>query len=108
MPGWSQQGTAICDGNTAETTACLVGQYQKSDADLNAVYREAIESATTYGPNDLANLRAAQRRWIAYRDAACEAEFSLYHGGTGGGPAKFACLGRITDQRIQELKLAYL
>jgi hypothetical protein len=32
----------------------------------------------------------------------------LYHGGTAGGPAKFACLWRITDQRTHDLKEAYL
>jgi hypothetical protein len=35
-------------------------------------------------------------------------EFALYHGGTAGGPAKLACLWRITDQRTHDLKEAYL
>src|SRR5215831_11881512 len=82
--------------------------YKRADADLNAAYQKAIKSATQYGPTDLANLKDAQRKWIAYRDAVCEAEFALYHGGTASGPAKSACLWRITDQRTHDLKEAYL
>lgn len=108
VPARSQNDNGVCDGNTAEVTACLVEHYKKADADLNAVYQKATKSATEYGPTDLANLKVTQRKWIAYRDAACEAEFALYHGGTEGGPAKFGCLWRITDQRTHDLKEVYL
>jgi len=108
IPARSQNDNGVCDGNTAEVTACLVQHFKTADADLNAVYQKAIKSATEYGPTDLANLKDAQRKWIAYRDAVCEAEFALYQGGTAGGPAKFACLWRITDQRTHDLKEAYL
>jgi uncharacterized protein YecT (DUF1311 family) len=108
IPARSQNDNGVCDGNTAEVTACLVERYKRADGDLNAVYQKAIKSATKYGPADLANLKDAQRKWIAYRDAVCEAEFALYHGGTAGGPSKFACLWRITDQRTHDLKEAYL
>lgn len=108
IPARSQTDNGVCDGNTAEVTACIVDYYKRADADLNAVYEKAIKSATEYGPTDLVNLKDAQRKWIAYRDAVCEAEFALYHGGTAGGPAKFTCLWRITDQRTHDLKEAYL
>ena len=108
IPARSQNDNGVCDGNTAEVTACLVEHYKTADADLNAIYQKAIKSATEYGSTDLANLKDAQRKWIAYRDAVCEAEFALYHGGTAGGPAKLACLWRITDQRTHDLKEAYL
>lgn len=107
-PARSQNDNGVCDGNTAEVTACLVEHYKTADADLNAVYQKAIKSATGYSPTDLVNLKDVQRKWVAYRDAVCEAEFALYQGGTGGGPAKFGCLWRITDQRTHDLKEAYL
>src|SRR5579871_485569 len=107
IPARSQTDTGVCGGDTAEVTACLIEHYKRADADLNTVYQKAIESATKYGRTDLANLKDAQRKWIAYRDAVCEAEFALYHGGTAAGPAKLACLRRITDQRTHDLKEAY-
>src|SRR5579872_5870535 len=108
IPALSQNSDGSCDGNTAEVTACLVEHYKTADADLKSVYQKAIKSATEYGSNDLAKLKDAQRKWIAYRDAVCEAEFALYHGGTASGPAKFLCLLRTTDQRTHDLKEAYL
>src|SRR5262249_18385612 len=108
IPARSQNDNGVCHGNTAEVTACLVDHYKRADADLNAVYQKAIKSAAEYGPTDLANLKDTQRKWIAYRDAVCEAEFALYRAGPRGGPTKSACLWRITDQRAHDLKKAYL
>jgi uncharacterized protein YecT (DUF1311 family) len=108
IPARGQSDHGDCDGNTAEVTACLIEHYKRADADLNAVYQRSIKSATEYGPPDLANLEDAQRKWIAYRDAVCEAELALYHGGTASGPARFLCLLRTTDQRKHDLKEAYL
>ena len=107
IPARSQNDNGVCGGSTAEITACLVEGYKRADADLNAAYQKAIKSATEYGPTDLANLKDAQRKWIAYRDAVCEAESALYQRGTARGPAKFACLWRISDQRRHDLKEAY-
>src|SRR5215469_14031697 len=91
IPARSQNDNGVCGGSTAEVTACLVEGYKRADADLNAAYQKAIKSATEYGPTDLANLKDAQRKWIAYRDAVCKAEFGLCHGGTAGGPVNYGC-----------------
>jgi uncharacterized protein YecT (DUF1311 family) len=95
-----------CTGTTVETTNCLFQHYQQADKRLNTVYGKAVKIASR-DEKDLANFRDARRKWIAYRDAAYEAEYSLFGGGSGGPAAKAACLWRITEQRIQDLKHAY-
>jgi len=107
VPAWSQDDDDGCEGTTADVTACLIQKYKRADVHLNAVYQEAIKSANEYGPSDLANLKDTQRKWIAYLDAACEAELALFHGGTAGGPTKLSCLLRLTDQRTHDLREAY-
>jgi uncharacterized protein YecT (DUF1311 family) len=94
-------------GSNAEITACMFEHYRTADTDLNRVYQEALKSAGHYGPKDVDYLRDAQRKWIAYRDAECEAEYSLFGGGTGGPAARSTCLLRITRRRIEDLKSAY-
>ena len=54
-------------------------------------------------PSDVDALRAMQRAWIAYRDAACLHEQAQWMGGTGGGPATMAC--HLHETARQALKL---
>lgn len=107
-PIWSQSNGGGCDGNTAEVTACLIAEFKKAEADLDSLYGQSLAVAARYGVKDVVRLKDAQRKWIAYRLAACDAEFALYQGGTAGGPAKFLCKLRITAERIQALKIAYI
>jgi uncharacterized protein YecT (DUF1311 family) len=89
-------------------TACLVEQSKKAGADLDSIYEQALKVAASYGSKDVVRLKDARRKWIAYRDAECDAESALYQGGTAGGPAKFACIVRTTDERIRALKIVYM
>jgi len=97
-----------CTGSTLTTTNCLFEHYKAADAILNTVYQKALKSAGEYGQRDIVNLKDAQQKWIAYRDAACQAEYSLFGGGSGGPAEKAMCLLRITVQRTQDLKRTYL
>jgi uncharacterized protein YecT (DUF1311 family) len=82
---------------------------KKADIELNQVYGEAIKTAKeTYTAQDVRNLRNAQRLWIAYRDAACNAEDALFEGGSGGPAAHSECLIRLTRERISALNATYL
>lgn len=68
-------------------------QYAKeNDADLNLVQSQAEA------------LRDMQRAWIAYRDARCGYEYSLWQGGTGGGPASVACFMQLTGEQALYLE----
>ena len=49
-------------------------------------------------------LRAMQRAWIVFRDAACADERAQWASGTGGAPATAACLLQRTGVRTLELR----
>ena len=98
----------VCDGNTADVTACLLEQNKKIQANLDIAYQQSLKAAADFSADDVARLKDAQRKWSAYRKAACDAELALYHGGTAGGPASLSCIWRVTNERIQALKIAYI
>ena len=93
-----------CDGSTYEMSVCLSAILKKVEADLADVYQRALKATDS---RDLKNLKVAQARWIAYRDAACKAEYELYGRGSGGPNALGACKINLTKQRISDLVAAY-
>ena len=97
-----------CDGNTYDTAVCLLRVLKKADAELNAVYQKSLKVANDFTPADAQNLKNAERKWISYRDSTCKAETGLWGVGTGGPATHSICLIRITEQRIDDLKAAYL
>ena len=98
-----------CDGNTPEMVACLAKSLKAADAELNAEGRKALKIASDqyHRSTDVQNLRDAERKWIAYRDAICKAEYGLVGGGTAGPSIQISCLIRITKQRIADLQAEY-
>lgn len=98
---------------------CLEQEWLWWDARLNATYGEVMaqhkradaemaELGATV-PSLSESLKAMQRAWIPFRDAACDYERAQWGGGTGGGPATVACLmvqtGRQTlalESRLQQ------
>jgi uncharacterized protein YecT (DUF1311 family) len=97
-----------CNGNTPEMVACLRKSLIAVDAELNAEYRKALKVAKDrYKPADVQNLQDAERKWIAYRDAICKAEYGLVGGGTAGPSNQISCLIRVTKQRIADLQAEY-
>jgi uncharacterized protein YecT (DUF1311 family) len=88
----------------AEETACFASALKKSDADLNQLYgriQKVVEG------DDLAELKTAQRLWMQFRDANCQAEYSLYSGGSAAPMVKLACLEGMTRHRTEELNVMY-
>jgi len=98
-----------CDGNAPEMAACLAKSLKAADSDLNAEYRKALKIAGDqyHRSTDVQNLRDAERKWIAYRDAIRKAEYGLVGGGTAGPSIQISCLIRITEQRISDLQSEY-
>lgn len=94
--------------------ACLSGETEYWDAQLNAIYAESVASAratdaemaeigaTVASQEDA--LRDMQRAWIAFRDATCDYEYSQWGGGTGGGPAIAGCFMRMTGEQVLYLR----
>lgn len=57
-----------------ESNECAAKEYREADAELNRVYKAILEK---YKKDSvfLGKLRAAQRAWLAYRDAEIEAKY---------------------------------
>ena len=93
--------------NIAVTLAienCFDKAYRAADRELNQRYGQI---AKVLQPDELEQLKAAQRLWIQFRDATCTAESDLYKGGTASAPAYSACLEETTRERAAELETIY-
>jgi len=77
--------------------------FEKADAELNKTYRRFL--ADLKDPEAQAKLKAAQRAWIAFRDA--QAEFEADQDARGGSmyPMLFyANCADLTRERIKQLR----
>ena len=93
--------------NVAVTLAmenCFDKAYKAADRELNQTYSEISK---VLQPDELQQLKVAQRLWIQLRDATCTAESDLYKGGTASAPAYSACLEEETRKRTADLKTIY-
>ncbi len=95
-----------------EMTACASLAFEAADGDLNLAWRMAMDMARHLDaaqpglePPTADILRDAQRKWIAFRDAACSAEATLARGGTMANQLFYMCLERLTRQRTEDLRL---
>lgn len=101
--------------STYEMNVCSERDLEKADAALNAIYKKALASIEDNGmepPFDSKTheeaMRAAQRAWVAYRDADCKGLLpQVWTGGSGTTSAVNACLIDKTQQRTSELKDRY-
>ena len=59
----------------------MSNEYEKAAGELTRIYKLAFKGLDE---NETENLKKAQRAWIAYRDAQCEAEYAKWDGGSGG------------------------
>lgn len=95
-------------------TACLNAEADAWDKLLNQEYRAALgwaESAdqeeAKYFPeyaNRVDTIRAAQRAWIAFRDANCEMAYGLWGSGSMRYPAHALCRRDMTAERTLDLR----
>jgi uncharacterized protein YecT (DUF1311 family) len=95
-----------------EMNTCAGQDYQAADAALNETYAMAMrEMKRTDGSLPKAErgaeaaLRAAQRAWVDYRDAACDAEGYRAHGGSMESMVVAGCLARLTSERNDGLAI---
>lgn len=90
---------------TAQLVSCLADAKASADIELNSIYA-SVRVKLTKGNAD--RLLAAQRLWVGYRDANCQAERGLYEGGTAAPPAYVACVEAMTRARVKELQVMYV
>ncbi len=95
-----------------EMNMCAYQDFEKADAELNAVWRKAKASADEMDSQQEEEsmkgaakaLLAAQRGWIAYRDGACELAGWEAHGGSMEPMLVSGCLAEMTRARTKELQ----
>ena len=101
-----------CDDpqNQADMNACAAIDFDAADAELNAVWREAVDSARAADaeldrefdqrPTTEEKLREAQRAWIVFRDAHCTVEgYDEARGGSMEPMIYDGCRARLTRER---------
>ena len=91
-------------GNTVDTDNCFASALKDADVRLNQLYSKIL---SVLEPPDQQKLRAAQRIWLQYRDATCNAERDLYGDGTGSYPAYLACREEETRLRANDIQTTY-
>jgi uncharacterized protein YecT (DUF1311 family) len=79
---------------------CASEDYQAADAKLNAAYQNLIGSEDVEGKR---LLQAAQRAWIAFRDAECAHATAASQGGSIHAMEVSQCLTRLTNERTKQL-----
>jgi uncharacterized protein YecT (DUF1311 family) len=100
---------------TIEIGECVSKEYDKADAELNAVWKKVMASfkKNDYLPAEAVKewkdtMLAAQRDWIAFKEADCDAVGFEWYGGTGQGNAITFCLLGHTTARTKDLKARFL
>jgi uncharacterized protein YecT (DUF1311 family) len=83
---------------------CAEDGLRAADLDLNAQYRHTRKIVAAVDLRGEQALVVAQRAWIAFRDAHCEAATWPVKGGTMEPLFRFSCLARTTEARTAELK----
>jgi len=87
--------------STVGMTMCLDREVKVWDALLNDEYKQLLSGLQEKAQK---KVRAAQRSWIATRDADCEIPYALFEGGTIARPLAVQCLFDETADRALQLR----
>jgi uncharacterized protein YecT (DUF1311 family) len=85
----------------SEMNQCAIDEFRKADAELNGIYQQLLLKTDRQE-----KLKAAQRAWIAFREADCEYEASESEGGTMEPLLRYSCYGKATKTRLNQLRVA--
>ena len=98
---------------TLGTTACIWGENDAWDVLLNEQYQAVVVDfekfdidgamLSTEDTNRVETLRAAQRAWVAYRDAECANVYAMFGSGSMRLPIGATCFLNETAERTIEL-----
>jgi uncharacterized protein YecT (DUF1311 family) len=93
---------AVLAQSQSEMNREAAASFVKADAELNRVYARVLATLDDEGR---VKLKAAQRAWVAFRDA--QAEFEMDNEARGGSMAPLVYEGfraRITKARVAQFK----
>ena len=93
--GFAGAGFAQCPGNTqSEMNQCAGEHFRVQDQKLGLAYSKLEKTP---------ELIAAERAWIAYRDAECAYQIKDFKGGTIVPTLYAECLADLTAARLKQL-----
>ncbi|KEQ06466.1 MAG: DUF1311 domain-containing protein [Alphaproteobacteria bacterium] len=94
-----------------EMTYCAEQDFVEADELLNAQYKLSRQATKAADADAMADLRgadaalvAAQRAWVAFRDAHCASYGYQARGGSMEPMLIYACQADLTRQRTEQLK----
>ncbi|HEV7317261.1 MAG TPA: lysozyme inhibitor LprI family protein [Ensifer sp.] len=87
----------------ATMNACADKALKASDAELNTLYKQ-IQGRLKDDADKTKLLVAAQRAWIAFRDAECDFDSSGVSGGSVQPMIVLQCRDDLTRKRIEDFK----
>ncbi|NYE60833.1 uncharacterized protein YecT (DUF1311 family) [Duganella sp. 1224] len=96
-----------CDkaSSTIEINQCALQEQQKVERQLNATYQETLKVfASADDASTKTKLVDAQRLWVKFREADCQAEYDKWKGGTIRNVMYSGCMQERAKQRIKELE----
>lgn len=76
-------------------------EFEKADKELNQIYAKVQAKLDKEGKE---KLKAAQRAWVAFRDAQAEMDADLMRGGSGSILLRAGSKTQSTEKRVQDLK----
>ncbi|WP_294339806.1 lysozyme inhibitor LprI family protein [uncultured Sphingomonas sp.] len=93
-------GNQCAGSTTRDVEQCLAADLDRADAELNRYYAAATKRLSQQRDTAaLAKLRTAERAWIVYRDAECDAVYESWGQGTIRGAMNLGCRITLTEAR---------
>ena len=94
-----------------EMTYCAEQDFTEADELLNAQYKQSRQATKAFDEDAISELQgadaalvAAQRAWVAFRDAHCASYGYQARGGSMEPMLIYACQADLTRQRTEQLK----
>ena len=93
-----ERAQAACPGDTQmEMNDCAAQDFDKADKRLNQAYKRLEKTP---------ELIAAEKAWIAFRDAECKYQAQAVEGGSMQPMVYANCLQSLTENRIKQIQPA--
>lgn len=90
--------TSDTDAGLNKTYQIIVQKIKSNEFESYLVPKKLIQQS----------LLNSQRAWLKYRDANCEAHYTLLSSGTSKNIDRLVCLSEMTTTRSQQLRKRYL
>jgi len=83
---------------------CAQDEFRAADRALNLQYEATVKAVSDGDPAARKLLVTAQKAWIVFRDAHCDAVAFVNQGGSMEPMTRFGCLAATTRARTVQLK----